>query len=88
MIKKNCLKKLKTKKNCNVEEESAKLMQIVERQHHLRKQLIEYKNKMEQLTEENEEKTDVKKLKDYGEKCLKLILLAEPGQSYCIDNRI
>ena len=85
MIKKNCLKKLKTKKNCNVEEESAKLMQIVERQHHLRKQLIEYKNKMEQLTEENEEKTDVKKLKDYGEKCLKLILLAEPGQSYCID---
>ena len=85
-IKKNCRKKLKKqKKECNVEEESAKFMQILEKQQKIREQLIECRNKYAELTEANEEKTVEKHLNDYGEKCLKLVLLAEPGQSYCLD---
>ena len=60
-------------------------MQILEKQQKIREQLIECRNKYAELTEANEEKTVEKHLNDYGEKCLKLVLLAEPGQSYCLD---
>lgn len=85
-IRKNWQKKLSKKKaEIDIERDSAKFMQVLDKERQLRKEIMEINDKIAPLLKESKKQKKVKRLNSYGKKGLKLVLIAEPKQTYCID---
>lgn len=85
-IRKDCQKRVsKQMEGINVQEVSDKLTQLLEKEFELRKDLIENVSKYEKLMQENQSVKPINELSRCSKKCLKLVLIAKPEQTYCID---